>query len=220
MARRLPTDPDKRRAQVFKRVYTHLEHWKSLMEDRGMEAVITDEATGEDIYIWDLLVGLDSLPPRQRQAFELICLRGYTETAARDILLPNSKSSTPVQQYADIGLARMVEAYDLKQQGRWPPPEEVRPKKPRKSRPRKEPPMADVKIPTPPLHPLLRKHLEDARRDIQVQIDGLHAALRQTEEMLGFSSPPPCTINTPEPLARPEGKPDLQEMAKSLATAG
>jgi hypothetical protein len=74
--------------------------------------------TGEDIYIGDLLVGLDSLPRRQRQAFELICLQGYTESAATEVILPNSNSSTPVQQYADAGLIRMIAAYDKKQAGK------------------------------------------------------------------------------------------------------
>src|SRR4051812_17260257 len=116
MARRLPDDPDKRRLQVFKRCYQSMEHWHALMEDRGMTDVITTPE-GEDIYLNDLMVGLHKLPRRQRQAFELICLKGYTETAARDEMLPDSKSSTPVQQYADSGLARMVSAYDAKQRG-------------------------------------------------------------------------------------------------------
>lgn len=76
---------------------------------------------GEEIYYGDLLVGIDTLPPRQRQAFELICLEGYTETAATKIMLPDSKWSTPVQQYADAALARMVAAYDEKQAGTWDP---------------------------------------------------------------------------------------------------
>jgi len=67
------------------------------------------------------MTGILSLPDRQREAFELICLRGFTEGAATDIMLPESQWSTPIQQYADTALARMVKAYDEKQAGTWVP---------------------------------------------------------------------------------------------------
>lgn len=86
-------------------------------------AIVTDPETAEDICLDDLMVGIETLPPKQRQAFELICLKSYTETAATEIMLPNSRWSTPVQQYADEGLDKMVRAYDLYQQGLWNPKE-------------------------------------------------------------------------------------------------
>jgi hypothetical protein len=76
---------------------------------------------GVDYYLGDLLVGIETLPRRQRQAFELICMRGFTESAATAILLPQSKWSTPVQQYSDDGLKKMVAAYDAVQAGVWDP---------------------------------------------------------------------------------------------------
>jgi hypothetical protein len=82
-------------------------------------AIVTDPETNEDICLDDLLVGIETLPPKQRQAFELICLKSYTETAATEIMLPNSRWSTPVQQYADEGLDKMIRAYDLHQSGDW-----------------------------------------------------------------------------------------------------
>lgn len=212
MARRLPDDPVKRRVQVFKRLYQNKEHWQALREDRGMEDVIHDDLTGEDFYIGDLMVGLDSLPPRQRQAFELICLRGYTETAARDVLLPNSRSSTPVQQYADSGLIRMVNAYDLKQVGQWPPPEQPKPVKRKKTKTRKKIMAA--------LHPLLRQHVEEGRKDILAQIEALKEALAQADELLGLGqTPEKPAAAAPAPNPVPEGKPDLQQMARDLAAA-
>lgn len=51
----------------------------------------------------------------------MICLHGYTESAATAILLPNSRWSTPVQQYSDDGLKKMIIAYDAKQDGTWDP---------------------------------------------------------------------------------------------------
>lgn len=176
-----------------------------------MSDIITDPVTGEDICISDLMIGIDTLPPRQRQAFELICLGGYTETAARDELLPNSKSSTPVQQYSDSGLVRMVDAHDLYQEGCWPPPDKPKPV-PRKTQTRRSI-MAAV------LHPLIRKHLEDARKDIHAQIESLTQALQWVDGQLAThtNNNTPKT-HQPAPNPRPEGKPDLEEMAKELAS--
>ena len=84
-----------------------------------MSHVITVPETGEEIFLLDLMVGIDSLPPRQREAFELICLLGFTETDATRRMLPHSKWSTPIQQYADTALARMVAAYDASQSGTY-----------------------------------------------------------------------------------------------------
>jgi hypothetical protein len=125
--RRLPDDPVKRRLQLFKRCYQHLEHFNALIETGEMElpgiVTIYDEILPtEEIYLPDMMVGIQSLPDRQRQAFELICLQGFTERACTDIMFsPESEWTTPVQQYADTALARMVQAYDDKQAGVWIP---------------------------------------------------------------------------------------------------
>lgn len=128
MGRRLPSyDPErdgeystsKRRIQVFKRVYQNYFHWQSLRETGEVSDILSVD--GEEIYLGDLMTGIETLPLRQRQAFELICLRGYTESAATAILLPHSRWSTPVQQYSDDGLKKMVAAYDAKQAGTWDP---------------------------------------------------------------------------------------------------
>jgi hypothetical protein len=214
VVRRLPEDPDKRRLQVFKRVYQHLEHFRALAEDRGMDMVVPDPATGEDIAVNDLLVGLESLPGQQRKAFELICLQGYTETAARDVLLPNSKSSTPVQQYADSGLIRMVDAYDLNQQGQWPPVEKPKPIKKTKRR----------SIIMAALHPIVRQGLEATRNKLLKELEALKASLSWVEEQLGVTESAPASapalqaVGNPPP-GNPQGKPDLHATAKEMAAA-
>lgn len=96
-----------------------MQHWRVLIETGDMEHTITVPETGEEIYLLDLMVGIESLPPRQREAFELICLLGYTETDATRKMLPHSRWSTPIQQYADTALARMVAAYDAAQAGTY-----------------------------------------------------------------------------------------------------
>lgn len=233
MVRKLPPrdDPEKRRRQIFKRVYQHLEHWQALREDRGMSDVITTE-DGEDIFIGDLMIGFPTLPPRQQQAFERICLKGYTETACRDELLPNSISSTPVQQYADSGLVRMIAAYDLKQIGQWPPPEPVKKSKPKYKR--RTPPMP-VAITSATLHPLVRKGLETTLQEIHDEIESLKTAAVQVETMLGItgmytlaahkgqdsdSVKKPATAAQPAPNPTPVGKPKLEDMARELASVG
>ena len=56
--------------------------------------------------------------------------------------------------------------------------------------------MAAVAVVT---HPLVRRHLEDARRNILNEIEGLKAALGQVEEMLKTSAQPaPATAQQPE----------------------
>lgn len=162
-----------------------------------MSDVITTP-DGEDIYIRDLLVGLDSLPRRQREAFELICLQGYTETAARDKMLPNSRSSTPVQQYSDSGLIRMVAKYDELQAGPLLLYTHLR------------------RSLMATLHPILKKGLEETRKEILHQLDGLKLALTQVDEMLGKPVPQPA----PNPKPDPENKPKLEDMAREMASAG
>lgn len=109
----------KRRLQLFKRVYQSYYRWESLREMGEMDDVLALD--GDEFYLGDMLTGIDTLPKRQREAFELICLEGYTESETRDVLLPNSTWSTPVQQYSDDGLKKMVIAYDAKQAGTWDP---------------------------------------------------------------------------------------------------
>lgn len=208
MSRRLPDDPVKRRLQIFKRLYTHMEHWHALMEDRGMPDIITTP-DGEDIFLGDLMVGIDTLPKRQREAFTLVCLRGYTQGDARDELLPASPSSTPVQQYADSGLIRMVEAYDAKQAGVWPLPPP-----PKKSKIKRRIALMAA------LHPIVRKDLEGTRKKILGEMEALKVALAQVDEVLGAKASADTTAKQPAPNPRPEGKPALEDMAREMANAG
>src|SRR6516162_11568163 len=54
------------------------------------------------------------------------------------------------------------------------------------------------------IHPLLKRHLEAARKEIEHNMKGLQEALEIIEKTLG----------EPKPLPEPKGKPDLMEMAK------
>lgn len=149
MGRRLPEyDPEsdgpyetsKRRLKIFKRIYQNYYLWQSLRVNGDVGDIITVE--GEDVYLGDLLVGFETLPNQQRRAFDLICLQGYTESAATAEILPHSRWSTPVQQYSDDGLRKMVAAYDAKQRGEWDPQEAM-------SRKRKKDPVVTEAVEAP-----------------------------------------------------------------------
>lgn len=183
MARRLPEDPIKRRLQWFKRTYQHLEHLKSLLETGGMPmpGIITTP-DGEEIYLPDLMIGIEDLPPRQREAFTLICLQGYTETAATKVMLPNSRWSTPVQQYADTALARMVAAYDKCQAGVWAVLEEpqrpvAKPKKRRSS-------VATTKTTATSVSEVLQKHLQAALSELMDRRKQVDAEITTVQQLL------------------------------------
>lgn len=118
MGRRLPDDPVKRRTALFKNMYGNYFHWQSLVETDGI-TVITLE--GEELYFYDVMVGIITLPPRQKEAFELHVLQGLSEEAAAKEM-GFVRWSTPVQQYVQMALEKMIKAYDEYQRGIKPRP--------------------------------------------------------------------------------------------------
>ena len=107
MPRKLSDDPEKRRLQIFRRIYSHWYDWKSLIEQEQLHFL---EIDGETIYFYDLLVGLDSLPPRQKEAFVVHILRGIPEREASKIM--GTSWVSLVGQYSTAALKKMVAAYD------------------------------------------------------------------------------------------------------------
>lgn len=109
MPRTLSKDPAKRRRQIFQNIYLNYYKWESLVESDQMQYI---SYMGEEIYFYDLLIGLDDLPPRQRQAFELHLLQGLTEVETSKVMSPDGKWPTVVGQYCSSALIRMIDAYD------------------------------------------------------------------------------------------------------------
>lgn len=110
----LSDDPARVRLKTFKLVYQGLPNWEAYRETRGPLDFITTP-DGEIICYYDLMSGFDSLAPKQRWAFTLICLLGYSQDDARDVMMPGHRASQ-VQDHAQAGLRRMVAAYDRKQE--------------------------------------------------------------------------------------------------------
>lgn len=107
----IPENGPRRRKALFRNVFRNYVVWGQLIENEGpIRSIITVD--GEDIDYYDLMVGYKELPPRQKQAFTLQLLQGYTEKQASQIMFPESKRATSVQQYSSNALDRMIEAYD------------------------------------------------------------------------------------------------------------
>lgn len=109
-----PGSGPRRRKALFRNMYRNYAAWGQLIKSEGpIRSVVTID--GEDVSFYDLMIGYDELPPRQKQAFTLQILQGYTERQAREVMFPNSEKKTSVQQYSSNALDRMIEAYDKNQ---------------------------------------------------------------------------------------------------------
>lgn len=107
MPRKLSTEPEKRRLQIFRRIYAHYYEWQSLVEEQQLHFI---DVEGETIYFYDLLRGLEKLPPRQKEAFVIHILYGIPEREASKIM--NTSWVSLVGQYSTAGLKKMVAFYD------------------------------------------------------------------------------------------------------------
>lgn len=107
MPRKLSNDPEKRRLQIFRRIYSNWWEWQSLVEQEQLHFITVE---GEVIYFHDLLVGLDKLPPRQKEAFLVHIIRGIPEREASKIM--GTSWVSLVGQYSTAALKKMVAAYD------------------------------------------------------------------------------------------------------------
>ena len=67
---------------------------------------------------------------------------------------------------------------------------------------------------TSPLHPLLKRHLEEARKDILSQIDGLKIALAQADEVLKPVVKRPQQPPAATPPPQEQDKPSLDDAAR------
>lgn len=119
MVRKLSNDPEKRRHQLFRRLYNYFFEWGALIEAEGTSHFLILPG-GEEVYRGDLLVGLESLSENHKLAFTLICLQGMTESQACE---EGFGRIVPVQQWADAALKKMVKAYDEQQSGGYLSPD-------------------------------------------------------------------------------------------------
>ncbi|AVO25016.1 RNA polymease sigma factor [Rhodococcus phage Finch] len=115
MGRKLPTDPERRRLHLFRNLYVNYYRWGREIE--GNPQLVFLNVDGEEVFYYDLLTGLEALPKRMREAFELHLMFGMSEKdAAREMGF--KKWPTLVGQYSTAALRRMIVAYDTVHTGR------------------------------------------------------------------------------------------------------
>ena len=95
----------KEKRKIFSRVLKNYAAWKSLVESEGLFSITLRD--GEEIHYMDILDGFKVLPPRQRQAVWLMCVEDLPEVEVAQ-MMGFKGWPTPVQQYKNIGLARLI----------------------------------------------------------------------------------------------------------------
>lgn len=86
-----------------------LRHYNEIYEQykySGLEEITLPD--GDVMNVHDMLEGIKSLPKRQREAVELMCIQGLKEVEASEIMLPGSKWSSPVGAYKRAGLKKLA----------------------------------------------------------------------------------------------------------------
>jgi hypothetical protein len=90
----------------FARLLKNYASWVSLIESDGGPHTIT-LPSGQEIHYLDILDGFAILPERQRQAVWLMCVQDLSEAETAKIM-GFLNWPTPVQQYKNYGLAKLI----------------------------------------------------------------------------------------------------------------
>jgi hypothetical protein len=93
---------------LLEQILRHYYEFRSLYEREGIEEICI---RGNIVNVHDLLRGIKDLPLRQRQAVVYMCIENLREVDAAQIMLPESKWSSPVGVYKRTGLAKLVKMY-------------------------------------------------------------------------------------------------------------
>lgn len=94
----------KAKRRLFAKMLKHFAEWLSLVESEGLTTITVE---GEEYHYLDILSAFEVLPPRQREAVWLMCIEDRSE---QDVAQRMGFTSwpTPVQQYKNFGLAKMM----------------------------------------------------------------------------------------------------------------
>lgn len=94
----------KEKRRVFAKVLKNFAKWMSLVESEGLFTITVE---GEEMHYMDVLNSFEVVPTRQRQAVWLMCIEDRSEQDVAKIMGFTSWP-TPVQQYKNLGLSRMM----------------------------------------------------------------------------------------------------------------
>lgn len=111
-SRKVPLTPEEQihanRVRLLGRLLKNYQLWECIVRDEGLLYITID---GEEWHFFDLLDGIKTLPPRQKEALIKVYLEDKREVdAAREMGFV--KWSTPVQQYASLALERLLKFHD------------------------------------------------------------------------------------------------------------
>ena len=107
---RAQTGETARRVQrrILERVLRYYPQWRAAYEAHGVETVAH---LGNEYHVLDILAGIDTLPPRQRQALTLTCLAGYTHEEAADLMGLPGRTST-IEQHKNAALDKLLALHE------------------------------------------------------------------------------------------------------------
>ncbi len=100
---------EKRRRKIIERLLKNWQAWGALVQSEGLFSIKID---GEEYHYLDMLTGLNSLPPRQRQAVFLMCVEDRSEHDTASIMGFDNPLVSPCPQYKSAGIIRLIEYLD------------------------------------------------------------------------------------------------------------
>lgn len=101
------TEVYKAKRKRYAKMLKHYQEWLSLVESENIQTLPIGE-NGEEIHYMDVRDALRVLPPRQYEAVRLMCLEDLSEQEVA-VRMGFTKWPTPVQQYKNFGLKRLID---------------------------------------------------------------------------------------------------------------
>jgi DNA-directed RNA polymerase specialized sigma24 family protein len=99
----------KRKKKILQNILKSWQLWHAHIETGGSPFLTVD---GEDYSFYDILDGLNSLPPRQRQAVFYMTVMDMSELQTAKTMKFKNVNITPVSQYRSLGIDRILDYLD------------------------------------------------------------------------------------------------------------
>jgi hypothetical protein len=114
--RRLEEERSKRIA-VLEGLLRNYQSWKAILEDSGIDTLLIN---GEEWNFYDILSGVDQLPPRQQQALRMILIEDRRPVDVAREMFAGSKRivGEMAVQYKDDALAKLIAWHGQQKEGR------------------------------------------------------------------------------------------------------
>lgn len=97
-----------RREKLLERILRNYRQWEAFVESEGLLSITV---YGEEFHFCDILHGLELLPPRQKEAVQLLLIEDHREVDAAK-MMGFTRWSTNVQQYKNLGVRKLLALQD------------------------------------------------------------------------------------------------------------